>query len=133
MNKTGVLKEDYIVQIIVLSEDDYIKGILQGYCHLLGYKINFIKDIDLFLMTVKKTLPLVLVIDMALATKLLTNQVWKLTRLNMKNNHIALCGIGKQLSKSDVTVLSKVFDKIISDPSNISEIESLINTKGSSD
>jgi len=131
-NKTNLLKENKKVLILVLSENQYLLGIFQGYCHVAGCKMKTLalnNNADFFFQTLKKESPSVVFIDMAPARGIINSPEWATTWLSIQENKIALCGIGKQPTNKDETLPQPVFNKIFTEPLNIEEIQLYLDDK----
>jgi DNA-binding response OmpR family regulator len=128
-NKTETLSSNKNGLIFLLSENQYLIGFIQGYCHAVGCKIKTlpISQCDHFLEILIKESPSVLFIDMTYLAQFFRRQEWTAISLIIRHNNIALCGIGKQ-PLNDAEALSElVFNKIFTEPFNLEEIRHYLN------
>lgn len=134
-NKIEFLKEDKRALVLVLSENQYLIGIFQGYCHVAGCKMETLplNNVDVFIKTLKKESPSVVFIDMTQATQIFSSPEWTTTWNSIQENSIAFCGIGKQPPNNDETVPRSVFNKVFAEPLNIDEIEDFLDDRMAAD
>ena len=118
------------MRILVLSDSDYLLGLLKGYCLYAGCcEVKTIDDCDSFFNAINNKPPLLVFIDMAKVPKLLGMAEWRAAQRIIKENHIMLCGFGMQSFDNEDIQSNSVFEKIFSEPFSWDEILSFLQER----
>jgi len=111
--------------ILVLSNNQYLIGMIHGYCHAAGCKVKTltINNVDIFLDTLKNESPSAVFIDIEKAAEILNSPEWATASTAIDANKIALCGIVNQSCNSIETLPQLEFNKLFTEPLSIEEIQ----------
>ena len=115
--------------MLVFSDNEFLMGILQSYGHAVGCKVNLLNDADIFLKTIIKESPSIVFVDVKLAEKIFSSPQWTETWLSIKENKIALCGVGKQLSSDTEVAQRSVYNQLFTIPLDVDKVHDFLHAR----
>ena len=111
------------MRILLISTSDYLLGLFKGYClNARSCEVNAIDNCNDFHSEINNNPPLLVFIDMAQIPQLLDTTEWQKSQRVIKENHIIICGIGKQPINNKDTQSKLRLKKTFPEPFNEDEI-----------
>ena len=110
------------LRILLLSDNNYLLGLFKGYCLNVDCEVKAMSDCNGFYSEINKKPPLLIFIDMEQLPQLLSIVEFQEAHRFIKENHIILCGFGKQTFNNENIQAKSAFKKIFPEPYNEDEI-----------
>ena len=114
------------MKIILLGENDYLLGLLKGYCLFVGGEVKAIGDCDSFLNVINNNPPTVIFIELAKAPHLFSMTEWRATQRFIKEKHIVVCSFGEPPIGNEGIKTIYAFDKNFSLPLRTDEMQAFL-------
>ena len=118
------------MQILLLSDSDYLLGLLKGYClNADSCDVKTINDCQQFYNEINNKPPTLIFIDMAQVTQLFKMAEWSQAEHFIKDHYITLCGYGKLPSDNEDLQLDSAFEEIFPEPHSEDKILIFVQEK----
>jgi DNA-binding response OmpR family regulator len=114
------------VRIILFGENDYLLGLLKGYCLFIDCEVKAIGDCDSFLNDINNNPPTVIFIELAKAPHLFGMTEWPATLRFIKEKQIAVCSFGEPPLGNEGIKTIYAFDKNFSTPLSVDEMQAFL-------
>ena len=118
------------MQVLVFSEHEFLTGIVDSYCHVLGCcQIKPINKINDLLTTTIIKPKSVIFVDIELAEKFLTSPLWEETWQSLHENKVAICGVGNHKPNENEAIQWPIFNEFFTLPLSIDKVHDFLHDR----
>jgi len=114
------------LQVLFVSDNQYIAGIFKGYFHALGCNLVTISDGNMFLDGINRVSPDLIFWDFDLDEGFANQDTQKLLQQLALSKKVPICGLSNALAKPRLNIQ---FDEILVDPMDVVQLDKYIGRK----